>query len=164
MPEVSLHHPPGARSLRPVPHSPPAPGAFGSSSCPSRRSQFRTSTSVCGTSERRAGQQHGPRRAPPAPSLLPPARGRRLLLRVSEGRQARSAQHSVCGELVWVRSMFLRYDKPMALHEWLIAIRGTSALLDELTRIFPTGDPTFHGAVMKSVHLNAINDAGHRIP
>src|ERR1044071_7941014 len=47
------------------------PGAFGPSSWLSRRSQSRAKLS---RGERRASQQHGPRRAPPAPSLLTPVR------------------------------------------------------------------------------------------
>jgi hypothetical protein len=71
VPEVSLHHPPGARSSRPVPHSPPTLARSGHPvGCHAARDS-RLSALHLRRGERRASQQHGPRRAPPAPSLLP---------------------------------------------------------------------------------------------
>jgi hypothetical protein len=78
-PEVSLTVRPGARSSRPVPHSPPTLARSGHPvGCHVARIAP-CCRSVGGAGERRASQQHGPRRAPPAPSLLTPiASGQRL--------------------------------------------------------------------------------------
>ena len=73
VPEVSLHRPPGARSSRPVPHSPPTLARSGHPvGCHAARKSREVALSLA-RGERRASQQHGPRRARPAPSLLPPS-------------------------------------------------------------------------------------------
>jgi len=72
VPEVSLHRPPGARSSRPVPHAPPTLARSGHPvGCHATRIEPCCSC-ASGAGERRASQQHGPRRAPPTPSLLTP--------------------------------------------------------------------------------------------
>ena len=73
VPKLSLHHPPGARSSRPVPHSPPSRRvrAIQLAVTPlADRAELR----LClRRGERCASQQHGPRRAPTG-AVAAPAR------------------------------------------------------------------------------------------
>ena len=63
--------PPSRRSLRAALHAPPTPARSGHPVVCHAARNSRLSARTSGAGDRRASQQHDPRRAPPAPSLLP---------------------------------------------------------------------------------------------